>query len=228
MSLTIREMSHLCRVLEKRCIQEMRLKMLPRERREVRGLHPAAGFPDERSPYHQEYPVLLPGVDLHSSDRSPLASALERGGRIRDVAGHDSASVMHNLVAAIPLSTQYCRGALVELCLAREALGYTIVSEGVILPHPLCPIVFPGIKSALRLCYFENPIRFGARKQELAQAILFLVVSTRRSHLHLLARLACLLRETSFQEAIAHRVPQDALVDQCRQLESQLLACHRN
>lgn len=132
-----------------------------------------------------------------------LAEALEAGGIHFNVPGSDKLSVLKNVVNQIKLPPQMDPDFLLQVLLAREALGTTAIGDGIAIPHVRNPILLNKPSPTISLCFLEQPIDFGAL-DGLPVRILFMLTSpTVKVHLHLLSRLAYALREDSFRSSLS-------------------------
>ena len=91
---------------------------------------------------------------------------------------------------------------LLQLFLAREAMGSTAMGNGVAIPHPRHPVVLPVSKPLLSLCFLAEPIDFGAPNGEPVHTLFVLLSPTIQTHLQMLARVACLLRDERFRQVL--------------------------
>lgn len=151
-----------------------------------------------------------------------LAAALEAGGVVYDLPGDDTPSVLHHLVAALPLPAEADRELLHSVLLAREALGSTGIGDGIAIPHPRNPIVLHVDRPLVTLCFLRRPVDFGAVDGKPVVALFSLISSTPKMHLHLLSRLAYVLRDPGCRAVIARRADAAAILDEVRRVESGL------
>jgi len=151
-----------------------------------------------------------------------LSAALAAGGVVHDLPGDDTASVLHHLVAAMPLPAQADRQLLYSVLLAREALGSTGIGDGIAIPHPRNPIVLHVDHPLVTLCFLRRPVDFSALDGKPVVALFSLISSTPKMHLHLLSRLAYVLRDPGCKAAIARRADAAAILDEVRRVESGL------
>ncbi|MGE5413189.1 MAG: PTS sugar transporter subunit IIA [Syntrophomonadaceae bacterium] len=153
------------------------------------------------------------------ADRIPSVSeCLRRGGVFPDVPGTTRSEVLSEIVRHLPLSDGD-RDLLRELLLAGGAGGTVAVGGGVAIPHVRKPIVLADDEPVLTLGYLATPVDFGAPDQKPVFALFLLVCPTVRLHLQMLARLARLLREPAFRDAVRARSTLDHLVEVARQIE---------
>jgi PTS system nitrogen regulatory IIA component len=134
-----------------------------------------------------------------------LVEALRAGGIARGVKGPDRLSVLRAVVDGLPLPEGFDREALFQLFVARESLGSTAVGNGIAIPHPRHPLILPVARPLVRLCFFEHPVDFRAPDREQVHTLFVLVCPTIRTHLRVLARMACLLRDESVRDVLGRR-----------------------
>lgn len=154
--------------------------------------------------------------------RLPLLSeALEAGGVHCQVAGEDKPSVLRNVVNLLKLPPQMDPDFLLQVLLAREALGTTAVGDGIAIPHVRNPILLQNRpEPAVSLCFLKHPIDFGAL-DGIPVRILFMVTSpTVKVHLHLLSRLAYALHDRTFRETLSSSCDPATILEAARRSES--------
>jgi PTS system nitrogen regulatory IIA component len=81
------------------------------------------------------------------------------------------------------------------------------------------PIALSAEEASLTLCFLRQPVDFEAPDGQPVFALFFLVTPTTRAHLQMLAKIAYLLRDPAFREAIRGRAPSARLVETARRLE---------
>jgi len=136
-----------------------------------------------------------------------LAAALRAGGVHYHVEGTDRDSTLRAVVRRMPLENEDDRELLLDVMLAREALGSTGVGEGIAIPHVRSPIVLHTAMSSITLCFLDQPISFGAIDGRPVHTLFSFVTLTIRSHLYLLSRLSAALQTPAFKKAIVERAP---------------------
>lgn len=135
-----------------------------------------------------------------------LSAALSAGGVHHAVAGEDAASVLAAAAERLPLSAAD-RALAAEVLVEREKHGATAIGDGIAVPHPRSPLVFPVAAPVVALCFLERPLDFGAADGEPVGALFLLLAPTVRSHLALLAELSAALHDDRFKDAVARRAP---------------------
>jgi PTS system nitrogen regulatory IIA component len=159
-------------------------------------------------------------ADLHFPS---LSEALQAGGVHFGVAGDDKMSVLRHVVAVLKLPPQMDPEFLLQVLLAREALGTTAIGNGIAIPHVRNPILLQNKPTpAITLCYLANPIDFGAL-DGLPVRILFLLTSpTVKVHLHLLSRLAYALHDQQFRTSLNLARDAAEILDAAKRFESEM------
>lgn len=151
-----------------------------------------------------------------------LAEALEAGGVHCNVLGDDKLSVLRNVVKLIKLPPQVDPEFLLQVLLAREALGTTAIGDGIAIPHVRNPILLDRPPSTITLCFLRKPIDFGAL-DGLPVRILFLLTSpTVKVHLHLLSKLAYALSEESFRSSLRLVCDPGGIIQAARRVEQDI------
>jgi PTS system nitrogen regulatory IIA component len=149
-----------------------------------------------------------------------LADALGRGGIFYDVPGTDKNSALRSVVDRIPLPEGCQADLILQLFLAREAMGSTSVGGGVAIPHPRHPVVLRVAEPSLSLCFLSAPIDFSARDGELVHTLFVLLSPSVQSHLQMLARIASLLADARFAQVLAARASRDEVLADVRRVEA--------
>jgi PTS system nitrogen regulatory IIA component len=132
-----------------------------------------------------------------------LRAALEAGGIHYDVPGDDRESALRSVISLLPLPAGVDPEFILEVLLAREAMGATAVGNGIAIPHVRHPILLHMATPAVTLCFLRTPIAFGAPDGQPVRVLFTLTTPTVRAHLHLLSRLAHALHDPAFKEALA-------------------------
>jgi PTS system nitrogen regulatory IIA component len=139
-------------------------------------------------------------ADLHFPT---LAEAFASGGIHYRVPGDDKLSVLRNVVRLLPLPPQMDPEFLLQVLLAREALGTTAIGDGIAIPHVRNPILLQNKPSpAIMLCFLEKPIDFDALDGKPVKILFLLTSPTVKVHLHLLSKLAYALHDQPFRELL--------------------------
>ncbi len=225
MKLTVKEAANLFNVSEKTIYRWIESKGLPAYRinkqfrfNQTELLEWAAAGRTAISPalFHEPEPDSVPLPD-------PV-QALASGGIYYRVAGTDRDSVLRSVVELLRLPDNVDREFLLQVLLAREALGSTGIGDGIAIPHARNPIVLNVERPTITLCFLENPVDFAAL-DGLPVTILFtLVNSTVRGHLHLLSRLAFILNDKEFRDVLKRQGSRDEILAEARRALQSLAA----
>lgn len=161
-------------------------------------------------------------IDEKALDFPTLAEALEAGGIFCGVAGNDKLSVLQNLVANLSLPPQVDPEFLLQVLLAREALGTTAIGDGIAIPHVRNPILVSLPSPAITLSFLEQPVDFGALDGKPVEIVFMLISPTVKIHLHLLSKLAYALRNDSFRSTLTSSCDRALILDAARRVEAEL------
>ncbi len=154
---------------------------------------------------------------------SSVSEALRLGGIFYALPGDSPESALREVVSRLALPPGLDPEFLLQTLLAREALGSTALGNGIAIPHVRNPIVGQAGESAISLCFLKNPIDFEAMDGQPVTILFTLVTPNVRAHLHLLAKLAFLLYDRSFQELL-HRPGSEAeIMTAIRTLEDTII-----
>lgn len=148
-----------------------------------------------------------------------LVSAFEAGGVHSLGGGSDRESVLRQVVEVLRLPDEVDREFLFEVLLARESLGSTAVGDGIAIPHVRNPVLL-HVRSAVALCYLEEPIPFGALDGKPVDILFVLVTSSSRSHLSLLSKLSAALHDEEFRAALKRRAKREEILAVLRRVEA--------
>jgi PTS system nitrogen regulatory IIA component len=151
-----------------------------------------------------------------------VSDAIRAGGVFFGVPGKDKDSVMKSVVRLIRLPKTIDRKFLLQMLLAREALGSTGVGGGIAIPHPRTPIVLRVSEPAIALLFLERPVDFGALDGKPVDTLFTLISPTVKTHLHLLSRLAFLLHEPGLKKALKRRLDENKILELIGRIEAGL------
>ncbi len=157
----------------------------------------------------------LPGESAFPS----VAEALRAGGIHADLDSPDIESALRNIVRLLPLEDPAERETLLQILLARRALGMTPVGEGIAVPHVRTPIVLSPSGSVLALAFLNTSLDLGASDQRPVDTLFFIVSATVSGHLAILSRLAACLRNGAFRGAVKRRLPAADIFRACAEAE---------
>jgi len=155
---------------------------------------------------------------------SSVAEALQKGGVFFDLPGDTPESALREVVSRLVLPPTLDPEFLLQTLLAREALGSTAIGNGIAIPHVRNPIVGQAGESAISLCFLRNPIDFDAVDGQPVTILFTLVTPNVKAHLHLLAKLAYLLHDQSFQELLHCPGSEAEIMTAIRTLEETIIS----
>jgi nitrogen PTS system EIIA component len=148
-----------------------------------------------------------------------IAGSLERGGVFHEVGGGTREEALRSIIALLRLDDEGDRETLLDLLLARDAAAVVPVGDGIAIPHVRNPIALAMDEPSLALFFLRQPVDFGAPDGQPVFALFFLVSPTTRVHLQMLAKVAYLLRNKAFLDAIRGRESAARLIDAARDIE---------
>lgn len=155
----------------------------------------------------------------HGRGAPSLAAALRAGGVHQRVEGANLATILRNIVGLLPLAADADRELLLEVLLARDALGITAVGEGIAIPHVRTPIILAPADAVLALSFLVDPLHLHAPDGQPIDVFFFLICPTIHVHLAMLARLAYALKNPSFRAAVRARASEDEIVHAAAAIE---------
>jgi nitrogen PTS system EIIA component len=153
-------------------------------------------------------------------ERSTLSEAFALGGSPLRLAGTDKREIVEAVADRMPHAGGVDREFLRQVLLSREAIGMTSPKGDIAIPHPRQPIVLPIESPTLLICYLERAIDLDPARGVGVRTLLFLVSPTIRTHLQILARIGCLLRDEPFREVLARRGSHDEVLTEVRRVEA--------
>lgn len=148
-----------------------------------------------------------------------LADALRAGGVHARVPGTDLPTVMREIVARLPLADEADREMLLQIMLARDALGVTPVGDGIAIPHVRTPIILAPVGAVLALSFLSHPHDLHAPDGRAVDTFFVLICPTVHAHLAMLAKLAYALKDPAFHAAVRRRAPAEEIIRAAAALE---------
>ena len=167
------------------------------------------------------HPEIATGTDANELE---ITSALTRGGVHFGVGGDDKPTVLAELVRILPLPAGADRDFLLQVLLAREALGSTGIGNGIAIPHVRNPIVFDVRDPILSLYRLTKPVDFAAIDKKPVDTLFLLICPTIAAHLRSLSRLSFLLKDGDLLHELAGAKTADAMIALFTRAERGLLA----
>ncbi len=167
-------------------------------------------------------PDMFASQDEDAPDLPSLVGAMRAGGILYDIEGETNAEVLKSIVDRLVLPPEADRQFLYQILVAREALGSTGIGNGIAVPHVRNPVVLQVSESSVSLCFLKKPIDFKAVDGK-SVSILFTIISrTVRSHLHLLSRIAFVLRDPDVLAVLARHADSAEILDVLAKAEGRI------
>jgi nitrogen PTS system EIIA component len=167
--------------------------------------------------------ALFDGVDEPATPRVALASALEAGGVFHSVANSSTREVvLRAVIDLMPVPSGVDRQLLLELFLAREALGATAIGNGIAIPHIRSPLVLKVARPSITLCFLQHPVDFGASDGQPVGILFPMICPTTRTHQQLLARLSFALHDKEFRRLVVGRASRGEILAQARRIDADI------
>ena len=171
----------------------------------------------------QVSPDLFENLDDDDAVPVSLAGAIEAGGIHYGIADSTKDTALRAMVDLMPLPANLDRQTLLNLFLAREALGSTAVGDGIAIPHVRSPLVLGVERPCITLCFLERPVEFGALDARPVGILFSMICPTVRFHLQLLSRLSFALHKSEFRGAVLRQAPKDEILREARRVDDSLL-----
>ncbi len=223
MELTVSDAARLLGVPEKRIYRWIKERLLPVHRiNEQLRFHRAELLEWATERQMQISPEIFSQREPGNATLTGLVDALKIGSVAYGVAGDDKQSVLRAVVELLPLPEEVGREFLFKVLLAREALGSTGIGDGIAIPHVRNPIVLHVTEPSITLCFLEHPVDFGAIDAKPVHTLFTLITPSVRVHLHLLSRLASVLRDGEFRDALKRQAAPGKLMDALARCEATL------
>ena len=145
-------------------------------------------------------------------DVPTLSNALRAGGIHYRVSGGELQTVVRSIIALLPLEDDVDREMLLQVLIARDALGVAAIGDGIAIPHVRTPIVLSSSGSTAALAFLIDPLSLPFPDEKPIDTIFFLVCPNVHSHLAMLAKLAYCLRAPAFRTALRNRATADEIL----------------
>jgi PTS system nitrogen regulatory IIA component len=167
-------------------------------------------------------PALYKMPDADNSTLPTLSQALQAGGIHCGFAGNDKETVLRNAVAILDLPPEIDPEFILQVLLAREAMGTTAVGDGIAIPHVRNPILVQLPVPKIALCFLSQPVDFGALDGKPVQILFTIISPTIRMHLHLLSKLAYCLRDQRLRDILGKKCDADAIMSTILEIENDI------
>lgn len=167
-------------------------------------------------------PDIFQEPEARESAVPSIEESLKAGGIHYRIEGAKKEAVLASVVEHLRLPDEVDRDFLLRVLLAREELASTGVGDGIAIPHVRNPIVLHVPTPMVSLCFLEKPIDFGSIDGKPVSALFTLISPTVRAHLHLLSRLAYLLRDPEFKKLISRQALREEILAGARRVEGEI------
>lgn len=151
-----------------------------------------------------------------------LADLVEAGGIQYNVAGESKDEVLGAVVRQMRLPEGMDVEFLLDVLLAREALGSTGMGDGIAVPHARNPIIVHASAPVIALAFLRHPVDFAALDGKPVFCLFTMVTPTVRVHLDVLSRLSFALRDGCVKEALMRQAPAADILAALRRVEAAL------
>jgi PTS system nitrogen regulatory IIA component len=167
-------------------------------------------------------PALYKMKDLDNCPLPTLSQALDAGGVHCGVPGSDTETVLRNVVALLNLPPEVDPDFILQVLLAREAMGTTAIGDGIAIPHVRNPILVQLPVPKIALCFLTQPVDFAALDGKPVQILFTIISPTIRMHLHLLSKLAFCLRDPRLRGILGRECSPEKIINVVREIESEI------
>ncbi len=151
-----------------------------------------------------------------------LSQVLKGGGIFYNVEGKTREEVLKNIISLLKFPPDVDRDYMLQVLLAREALGTTAIGDGIAIPHVRNPILLHVEIPMVTICFLKDPIDFKAIDEKPVDTIFLLISPTVKIHLHLLSKLAYALRDPRFKAVLQRGGPTTEIMATIKLIESEL------
>lgn len=167
-------------------------------------------------------PEIFAEAEAETEHFPTLSQALDAGGIHYGVPGDDKHGVLKQVVSLLRLPPQIDPEFVLQVLLAREALGATAIGDGIAIPHVRNPILLNVATPAITLCFLAKPIDFMALDNKPVHILFTLTSPTVKTHLHLLAKLAYALRDERFTTILQRQGSPTEILAAVKAIEAEL------
>lgn len=172
------------------------------------------------------HPSLYKMPDADNCALPSLSQALQAGGIHCGFPGDDKETVLRNTVKILDLPAEIDPDFILQVLLAREAMGTTAVGDGIAIPHVRNPILVHLPIPKIALCFLAQPIDFGAVDGKPVQILFTIISPTIRMHLHLLSKLAYCLRDQRLRDILGKQCNAEAIMAAVTEIERDISGTH--
>lgn len=148
-----------------------------------------------------------------------LGQALGAGGVHHRIAAADPDAILRIMMEALEALPRLERQILLDMLLARGRHAFTLVGDGIAIPHMRYPAVTSVSRAIVALYFLEMPADLKAPDGKGVDTIFFALSPTVRTHLRLLSRLAAALHDKDFRALLARKAAQEDILRELRRIE---------
>lgn len=163
------------------------------------------------------------GGEASGEEQLPsLSESLADGGISRMPGGDGKEQAIRDLVGAMPVPPRTDRDSLFNVLMAREQVSSTGIGDGIAIPHVRSPLILNTETPLVNLCLLKKPIDFGAMDGKPVHALFTMITPNARMHLHLISRLAMVLRSAHVRDALKPQSKDQDIIDAIASAEAGL------
>lgn len=159
---------------------------------------------------------------MRDDDTRPLPSlsqALEAGGIHEGIEAGDKKAALREVLGRFDLAAEDDRELILEMLLAREAIGSTAVGDGIAIPHLRNPLPVHSPRAKVSLCFLARPVEFDAPDGKPVRILFTILSSDIRAHLHLLSEIAFCLKDPRLRQLLDKKCDPVAVMSAVREIE---------
>jgi PTS system nitrogen regulatory IIA component len=153
-------------------------------------------------------------------ENNTLISLLDRGGIFYNVPGTSVKDIMNNMIKMINLPLELDKDTLLQAVLEREQLMSTAMGNGIALPHPRNPLAEKPEHQSISIAFPETEINWKALDGKPVYAVILIVSSSPKLHLHTLSKISFLCRQESFTALLQNRSSADIIRNAIQEAEA--------
>lgn len=156
-----------------------------------------------------------------------LTDAVRAGGIYYHIGGTDKDTVLRNIVDMMKLPESVDREFIWQILMAREKMASTGMGDGIAIPHIRNPVILNIPYPVVTVCFLEKAIEFGALDGKPVHCLFSLICPTARIHLHIISRLAFILRDEEFKVLVSKHAPESEISGGMERAEARLMGAKK-
>ena len=134
-----------------------------------------------------------------------IGEFLRLGGIYKDIGGATAIECFDSICKKINLPQGLSARHLYEALCQRESVLSTAVGKGFAIPHSQQPLVKRVEDQRIYICYLKDPIDMQAMDSKRVSTMIIPLSCSVQAHLHIISRLARLLQNPQFKNALETR-----------------------